>query len=68
MVDGASIGSLADTVLARLRTAQAGSQVGLAADQELADKHLNVPLNAERFEQISRQVGERAQRNGRVLS
>ncbi|MFZ0854411.1 MAG: SDR family NAD(P)-dependent oxidoreductase [Hyphomicrobiaceae bacterium] len=68
MVDGASIGSLADTVLARLRTAPAGSQVGLAADQELADKHLDVPLNAERFEQISRQVGERAQRNGRVLS
>jgi hypothetical protein len=65
--DGASVTSLADAVLARLRAAKLPASGGLA-DQDLADKHLDQPLDAERLEHIRRQVEERAARSGRVLS
>ena len=68
IADGASLSSIAEAVLARARTAKAPSPAELTADQELADKHLDLAVNAERFEQISRQVGRRAALSDRVLS
>ena len=68
IADGASISSIAETVLARLRAAQPAAETDLMADRELADKHLDLALNADRFQELSRQVGERAARSDRVLS
>jgi phthiocerol/phenolphthiocerol synthesis type-I polyketide synthase C len=68
IADGASLSSIAEAVLARLRSAKAPGAAELTADQELADKHLDLAVNAERFDEISRQVGRRAQLSDRVLS
>jgi NAD(P)-dependent dehydrogenase (short-subunit alcohol dehydrogenase family)/acyl carrier protein len=68
IADGASISSVAEKVVARLRSNRAAGDGNLMADQELAEKHLDVQLDGEQLERIRREVGERAAVSDRVIS